>query len=155
MFNKPINLIIVGKNFLAGIFVEAMKPFNLVLVVAFPFIVIVFNHFDNASAKFFAIGLCIHRVCLDLQLPGCRSNEVLRIWKIVINVVARLYDVVTFTTKRFSRHVDIVRCSQLKLREINNLESLGVESFVGKGMATMLGNSINMTHDCNRIRWKT
>jgi hypothetical protein len=38
---------------------------------------------------------------------------------------------------------------------MNNLESFGVENFVGNCMATMLRNANNMTHNFNRVQWKT
>jgi hypothetical protein len=38
---------------------------------------------------------------------------------------------------------------------MKNLESFGVEIFVGECMATILGNANNMSQDFNRVRWKT
>jgi hypothetical protein len=44
----------------------------------------------------------------------CQSDEIIGIWTIIINVVARFYDVVTLPTKQFSTHLDIVRCRPTK-----------------------------------------
>jgi hypothetical protein len=119
--------LIVGDDLLTGIFIGAKEKFNLVLVV-FQFVVMIFNHFDNASTKLAVIWLCIPKECESNEFiriynwQRCQSVEALGIQKIVINVISRLNDVLALPTKRLGTEVGIIRFIVTKLRAMDNFE---------------------------------
>jgi hypothetical protein len=52
MYCQVVQQLILGDDFLTGIFIGAKEKFNLVFFV-FQFVVMIFNHFDNAGVKTF------------------------------------------------------------------------------------------------------
>jgi hypothetical protein len=119
IFCQVVQQLIVGDDFLTGMFIGDKEKFNLVLV-GLQFLVMIFNHFDIASTKLATIWLCIHEECAFDEFiriynwRGCLRVEVLGIQKIVINVISRLNDVFTLPTKQLGTEVGIIRFSGRK-----------------------------------------